>query len=163
MIRLAALWLVGLAGLILFLIFREEKLVSMGKVPLGRLRRLWFKAERRRAPRYRVDFQIWYRRLEGEQLGQAKTRDLSQTGVGLVLEERLESGSFIYLEFALSDRLGPVGVTGKVAWSREVPHADPHTPPPKRLFFAGVQFHQMEPEKEKILAQALKGKQEARA
>lgn len=154
MIRLAALWLVFLAALVFFIILREEKLASQGKVPLGRLRRLWFKAERRRAPRYRVNFEIRYRRLEGEQLVQAKTRDLSQTGVGLILEERLAPGMLVDLEFHLPNRTAPLEVTGKIAWSREVPH-DHHTPPPKRLFFAGVQFHQMGPEKESILAKAL--------
>lgn len=156
-IRLAALWFVGLAALVLFVILREEKLVRRGKVPSGRLRRLWFRSERRRAPRYRVDFQIRYRRLEGESLVQARTRDLSQTGVGLVLEEYLESGSLIDIEFFLPSSPEPVEVTGKVAWSREVP-SDPKVPLSKRFFFAGVQFHRLDPEKEALLARVLKGK-----
>ena len=51
MIRLLAIWSVFLATAVLAVVLREEKLVRHGKVPLGRLRRLWFRNERRRAPR----------------------------------------------------------------------------------------------------------------
>jgi STE24 endopeptidase len=159
MIRLIAIGLALLASAILLLVLREERLVAQGKVPLGRLRRFWFKEERRRAPRYRIDWEVRYLRLEpaagpalskpfvlrqaqderrGE--GSARTRDVSQTGVGLVVRERLEVGSPLQLELIPPIKSTPLLVLGEVAWIREMEPTGDN----ERLFFAGVRFHPME-------------------
>ncbi len=142
MIRLACLLAVVIAGLILLVVVREERLAAHRKVPLGRLRRLWLKPERRRAPRYRVDWPVRYRRVDSTSVNDARVRDLSQTGVGLIVRERLPADSQIQIEFILPDPASPVSATGKVRWIREVPA---HTKPsnPERLFFIGVQFYEI--------------------
>lgn len=155
MIRLVAVWAVVVASVILFLLMREERLSAQGRIPLGRLRRLWFKAERRRAPRYRVDWPIHYRRVPPGLNGPAKTRDLSHTGVGLMLEERLEVGSQLELQIALPRRPDPFSVAGQVMWVKEV-SMHPDSPSALRTFFVGVQFKGIDPRLEGELAEALK-------
>ena len=155
MIRNIALGAAFLAMMILAIIIREERLISRGKVPLGRLRRLWMQGERRRTPRYRVDFPIRYERPPAELLHQAKMQDLSSTGVGLVLRERLEPGTTLSLELTLPNRAAPVSLLGRVAWSREVP-THPKSPSNNRLFFAGIQFYSMDLRLEAELTTALR-------
>ncbi|MBI3322612.1 MAG: hypothetical protein HYZ94_02910, partial [Candidatus Omnitrophica bacterium] len=77
MMRLAAIWAVAVAGLILFLVMREERLIARGRIPMGRLRRFWFREERRRAPRYRVNWPVRYQRLEGGPSTNGHTKDVS--------------------------------------------------------------------------------------
>ena len=144
MLRLAALWAIFVAALILFIILREERLTEEGKIPVGRLRRLWPKQEKRIASRYRVNWLIRYQRAQGE------TRDLSQTGVGLVVRERLRIGSQIQLECTLPGQPFPMGVSGKVVWVREM-NSDS-----ERLFYVGVRFFKLDPKVETQLETVLK-------
>ncbi len=157
MVRLIALWAIFIAGLILFVIFREEQLVGQGKVPVGRLRRLWLQTENRRTPRYRVDWEIRYTRMGAEEAAaRARTRDLSKTGVGLIVNEYLEKGSQIHLKLTLPGRKDPVAVDGQVAWTKEVPTQE-KDPSQLRLFFVGIQFIGVDPDMAKRLAEALRG------
>lgn len=160
MVRFLALLSVAVAILTLWVVLREERLAAQGKVPLGRLRRFWFKAERRRAPRFRIDWPIRYQRLEGQANHSAQGRDLSLTGVGLVVEERLEVGSQIQVQFTMPKETHPLEVTGQVAWLREVSQRSDAASQVRR-FFIGVQFHPMDPEARSRLAKLLGEKRAA--
>ena len=149
MFRLAALWAVGMAAAIFLIILREEWLAAQGKIPLGRLRRFWVGSDRRRAPRYRVDWPIRYQRLPPGGMNGAKSRDLSMTGVALVVPERFEIGSVIQIELILPGQPQPWAVTGQVRWTREI------SSPGERLFALGVQFQGLDPEREKLLFAAI--------
>lgn len=155
MVRLIALWAAMLAASILALVIREERLVSRGRVPTGRLRRLWFGPERRRAPRYRIDWPTRYHRPPDELRLKLKTRDLSRTGVGLVVQERLEVGSSLQLELTLPKRAQALQLLGQVRWAKEVPPRLKEDD--SRTFFIGVQFLKMDPALESELKQALGG------
>lgn len=151
MIRLLALWAAVSATLILWLVIREERLVAVGKVPAGRLRRLWFRAEKRRAPRYRVNWDIRYFRPEGGEPPHrnGQTRDVSQTGAGLTVREKLPVGSWLHLEMALPD--GPsslLRIQAEVVWTKEIPGKE-------RVFFVGIRFHNLNAELEQQLRKAL--------
>ena len=63
MIRLIALTAAGIAMMILGIVVREERLAARGRVPMGRLRRLLPGPDRRKFPRWRVDYPIRYQRL----------------------------------------------------------------------------------------------------
>lgn len=137
MIRNIAFWAVALASFLLILIVREEWLAARGKVPLGRLRRLWFGPERRRSPRYRVDWSVRYHRSETPLL--AQTRDLSRTGAGLTMPEKVPPGTLLDLEVPVPGRQEPLKVTAVVVWAKEVA-AEPGSEDPQRRFFVGVHF-----------------------
>lgn len=149
MLRLAAIWTVFVAAAILLIVLREDRLAAQGKVPLGRLRRFWLGSDRRRAPRYRVDWPIRYQRLPPAGMNHAKSRDLSMTGVALVAPERLEIGSVIQIELTLPGQTRPWAAAAEVRWTREIPSQE------KRLFALGVQFQGLDPEKERQLAAVL--------
>ena len=154
MIRNLALWAASLAAALLLLILREERLAAQGKVPIGRLRRLWFGAERRRKPRYRVDWSVKYQRSENQPSAGAQTRDLSQTGAGLTLDEKLPPGCMLDLELPVPGRQVPLRVTALVVWSKEI--ADSRSADPQRHFFVGVHFQNLSATLREELAVLLK-------
>lgn len=156
MIRALALWAVFVAVAILCVVLREERMIARGRVPMGRLRRFWFRAERRRAPRYRVNWPVRYQRVEGGPSTNGHTRDVSQTGAGMTITvlEKIPVGCMIQLELLLPERPGPIQVTGEVVWTREASDAAP-APGEPRLFHAGVRFHNITPEMGSLIAKAL--------
>ncbi len=155
MIRILALGAVCLAVFILIVVLREERLQIKGKVPLGRLRKLWFRNERRIAPRYRLDWPVRYRRTDKVSNLPATTRDVSQTGAGLMVEERMEVGSEVELQFTLPTHPQPIWVISEIMWQKEVAR-NPSTPDNKRVFYIGVHFKGLSPKIEKELTKSLR-------
>ena len=157
MMRVVALWAILVASSILFLVVREEKLVEKGRVPIGRLRRFWFRSDRRRAPRYRVNWPIRYQRVENSGAPtNGHTRDVSQTGAGMTLTvtEKMPVGCVIQLEMLLPERPSPLSVIGEVRCTREVlPASD--APGNTRHFLMGVRFQNITPEMSALIAKAL--------
>lgn len=152
MLKLIALWAAAAAALLLVLVTREEKLAARGKVPVGRLRRFWLRAERRRAPRYRVNWTIRYERLEPPPVhGDGKTRDVSQTGAGLMIAEKLPIGSVIRLEVTPPEENYFLKTTAEVVWLKEVPVDGP------RQFFIGIRFRDLNSADEQRITRALRG------
>ena len=141
MIRNIALVAVGLASFLWVVIAREERLAAQGKVPMGRLRRLWFGPERRRTPRYRVNWSVRYRRSETPLL--AQTRDVSQTGAGLTMLEKVPPGTLLDLEVPVPGRQEPLKVTALVVWAKEVAAEQGSADHPQRRFFVGVHFQNL--------------------
>lgn len=128
-----------LSILILSVVVREEKLVEQGKVPTGRLRRLWMKADSRRAPRFRVDWTVRYRRIPGSApASQATTDNISRSGIGVMVLEKIPIGSLLEVEIAFPDRSveATVPVRATVVWIKEI-RAGEKEP---RRFFAGLHF-----------------------
>ncbi len=154
MIRNIALWAVFLASSLLALVLREEHLAAQGKVPMGRLRRLWFGPERRRSPRYRVDWSVRYHRGQPPPSG-AAARDLSQTGAGMTLTEKVLPGTALKLELPVPGRPEPLQVTAVVVWSKEVP-APPGAADAERRFFVGVHFQNLSSTLQQELGSLLK-------
>ena len=153
MIRTVALGTVALAVLLLLLIVREDRLAAQGKIPMGRLRRLWFNPERRRHPRVRVNWLVRYQRAET--FLSAQTRDFSQTGAGLTLQEKIPPGAHLNLEVPIPGREAPLRVTAVVVWTKEVA-AEPGMEEPRRRFFVGVHFKNLSSALEQELAVLLK-------
>lgn len=156
MMRVVALWAIVVAAAILLLVTREERMVARGRVPIGRLRRFWFRSDRRRAPRYRVNWPIRYQRVEGGASTNGRTRDVSQTGAGMTLTvtEKMPVGCVIQLELILPEKPSPVSVIGEVRWTREVPPAS-DAPGEVRHFLMGVRFRDITPEMGALIAKAL--------
>ena len=144
MIRLIALWSAFVAGLILSIVLREERLASQGRVPLGRLRRLWMRGkERRRAPRYRVNWPVHVQRaINVPPKKAARTRDLSYTGAALIVDALFEIGSQIQLEVALPSHPAPLTTIALVIWCKEMPKSNREG---RRIFYMGVQFTDLDP------------------
>lgn len=157
MVRLMAIWAAVLAALLWVVVIREERLAARGKVPLGRLRRLWLRAERRRAPRYRVNWSVRYERLEPPPInGGGQTRDVSQTGAGLTVREKLPIGSLIRMEILFPEETHPLQTTAEVIWLKEVAPSE-ESSGELRQFFVGIRFRDLDPQVEQKIARALRG------
>jgi len=149
------MWAMALAFSLLMVIVREEKLAAQGKVPMGRLRRLWLRAENRRAPRYRVNWSVRYHRTETYSPSSAQTRDVSRTGAGLTMREKIPPGSALELELPVPGRQTPLRVAAVVVWVKEVP-ADPGAEDPQRHFFVGIHFQNLSATLQQELGDLLK-------
>ena len=143
MIRNIALWAVFLAASLLGVVLREEHLAARGKVPMGRLRRLWFGPERRRSPRYRVNWSVRYSRAQAAPPpSEGSTRDLSQTGAGLTITEKVLPGAALNLEVPMPGKTEPLRVTALVVWSKEI-SGSPEAADGRRRFLVGVHFQNL--------------------
>lgn len=157
MLKLMALWAGVLATVLLGIVIREERLAARGRIPVGRLRRFWLGSERRRAPRYRVNWSVRYERLEPPPMnGGGETRDISQTGAGLTLAEKLPVGSLIRLELSSPEEVSSLKMTAEVIWLKEIT-ADENPPTKVRQFFIGIRFRDLDPKIEQQITRALSG------
>lgn len=156
MIQLAALWTVLIAMVILLVILREDYLIRQGKVPIGRLRRLWFKSERRSAPRYQLDWPVRYIRSVTELPVQSQMRNLSQTGMGLLVQENLRVGTSLQLEIMVPTQGLPIKLSGQVVWAKEI-RLGPDAKGGTRVFFIGIRFFAISPQVEATIKRALMG------
>ncbi|PIQ82714.1 MAG: hypothetical protein COV76_02220 [Candidatus Omnitrophica bacterium CG11_big_fil_rev_8_21_14_0_20_64_10] len=139
MIRLIALTAAGIAMMILGIVVREERLAARGRVPMGRLRRLLPGPDRRKFPRWRVDYPIRYQRLpDGAGRRPAAPKDVSLGGARLVIQEILERGALIRVEGTLPESQTSFEAEGRIVWSRELPA--PNDPAAPRNFMIGVEF-----------------------
>ena len=150
MIRLLAFWAIGVALVILAVIVREERLARQGRVPLGRLRQVWLRSDRRGAPRYRLDWPVRYQRTGVPPPVVAETRDVSPIGACLVLRERFERGAVLSLDFTVPARSTPLAVTGRIVWTREIPPRQ-GSQRLDRLFLTGFQFYDVDHETASLL------------
>jgi len=88
-------------------------------------------------------------------------RNLSQTGVGPVVQENLKVGTSLQLELTVPNQTLPIKMSGQVLWSKEIPLG----PDPKkgvRVFFVGIRFYEMSPQIETHIKKALKAKNPGR-
>lgn len=154
MIWLAVLILVVIPMVIWAVLIQEEQVLARRRSPMGWLRRWWPRAasERRRHPRYRAAIPLSYRVLNGPAAPRrvvsppsaiaaapvvATTRDISCSGLGIVLYEKLAPATVLELALRCESPTGTLTVQGQVQWVREVPS---QAGDPRRLFWAGIQL-----------------------
>jgi hypothetical protein len=126
-----------LSIVILFYIYYESYRRRKENLPRGKIVELWNKAERRRFKRLKTILEIRYEILDNYRYNQeAKTRDISQGGIGLVIYEKLKAGTPLRIWMNFSSKKERTFLLGNIVWTKEVftEKAD------KRTFFAGIMF-----------------------
>jgi len=129
-------WLTLVALVILLLILREDQLVARGRVPIGRIRRLFHGPDIRHHPRFQLNWPVRYKRTGVTSDPEAVSKDLSLGGAQLLLEELLAVGTHLAMDLHAPDG-NPIEAEGHVVWVKSVPSTHPSSP---RLFLVGIEF-----------------------
>lgn len=84
----------------------------------------WTKTEKRRSPRFEIDIPFsGFVSADGHQF-QAKTRDISAWGVGVLVYDHLSIGAQVDIEISLSNIDDKFCLKGKVVWVKSMDKLD---------------------------------------
>jgi len=139
MFLIVELLFIVLLTMILFMIYKNERALARKIVPQARMEGYLGGKERRQCVRFRQDMEVHYIVEKKNHLkNRGKTVDISESGVRLLLDEKLATGTILDLKMILPGSRRSVDVEGEVVWTEEIPQIDGDSG--KRLFHAGVKF-----------------------
>lgn len=138
MFLIAELLFIVLLAMILFMLYRNERLRSKHMMPRATMEEYWDGKERRRHFRFQKTLGVSYAVEKKAHLkSNGKTVDISESGMKLLLDEKLPKGVILDLMIELPGSKKMAEVEGEVVWSEEV--AEKH-PSGKRFFHSGIRF-----------------------
>jgi len=138
MLLIVEILFIVLLSMILFMLYRNERLSAKRTISHARLEEYWGGRERRECVRFRQDLDVNYKFEKKAHLNnKGKTVDISQSGVKLLLEEKFAKGAILDLDIAVPGSRKSIEIEGEVVWSEEVAEQDASG---KRLFHTGVRF-----------------------
>ena len=125
---------------ILFLVLKKEKASSAGRFHQAKVDNCWSGANRRKYPRIAHTLELAYSVIKAQppKDSSAKTVDISEGGLKLMLDEKLPSGTCIELNILLPGSAQSSVVLCSVVWTEDA--ADVKEPSGKRFFYSGVKF-----------------------
>ena len=112
-----------------------------------KLKGYWDGGERRSTERLNILLEVKY--FENGNSSYAKSADISEKGVRLLLDEKLEENTPLRLEIKLPGQNHLIKTHSRVVWSREAPEDEKFSA--KRLFNTGLKFVQFQGDDEKKL------------
>lgn len=77
-------------------------------------------SEKRRAPRAKVILDLWYKKKTDLEWKEALTRDISISGLRVLVTERVDVGERLLLRIKLAEEGWPINAEAEVVWLREV-------------------------------------------
>jgi len=138
MLLITELLFIVLLSMVLFMIVCHEKMVSKRSAPHARVEEYWNGKERRQHFRFEKELEVEYAVEKRPHLkSSGKTLDISEGGMRLLIEEKLQNGAILDLKIELPDTKRIAEIEGEVVWSEEVDGLDASG---KRLFHAGIKF-----------------------
>ena len=121
------------------ILITEERRIKKQGVSRGTIKEYWNGKERRQAQRLNASVFVKYSIEKKPHIKLAgHTKDVSSSGMGLVVNEKLYEGTLLLLEFELPELKNAVCAEGKVVWVKG-DLAD-RNKTGKREFQAGIQF-----------------------
>lgn len=97
------------------------------------LRVFW--ENRREFPRINFDASCSYQHPGQSQLDYTITKDLSEGGMGLILDKFIPTGSELVVEFSLRKYAEPIKTKAKLSWITKLPYA--------QRYRAGLEFKEL--------------------
>ena len=137
MLIIIELLFIVMLAMILFMISRDERSLSRARLHKARVEEYWDGKERRRHVRFKKNLEVTYRVQNKPNLKNGKTIDISESGVKLLLDEKLAEGTTVVLQIFIPDSKKIEAVEGKIVWSRELKAEDSLG---RRLFHSGIKF-----------------------
>ena len=138
MLLIIELLFIVVLSLILFIIYRHESLLSKHALPQAKVEECWSGKERRQHVRFKKELTVNYAVEKKPHLkNDAKTVDISEGGMKLIMDDKLAKGTILDLKIALQDSRKIAEVEGEVVWNAEMEGTDPSG---KRFFYAGIKF-----------------------
>lgn len=138
MLLFIELLFIVLLGVILFMIYRRENLLSKNGRRKAALEGYWSGKERRRHTRFNDTLEVEYTVTRKSPIkNRGHTVDISEGGLRVLIDEKLANGSMLELLVSFPKNGKQARVAGEVVWSEEIDKADSSG---KRLFYAGLRF-----------------------
>ncbi len=131
-------------------LFIEESEIKKSRVPQGMVKEYWDGEERRTAIRVTVDLAVRYSIEKKVRLKvNSEIKNLSTKGLQLAVNEKLSTGTIVFMQFDIPESGDMVSVNGKVVWTNgEFGERDASG---RRVFRTGVRFIDIEPESDALL------------
>jgi len=146
---LAEIILILILMLALIALLIEEKGIKKSHIPKGTVEECWDGQERRRAVRIDTSFTVTYN-IEKKTL-RGQTKNLSSSGMRLLVNEKLFENTILKLEFTLPQSNETIHAEGKVIWSHG--GFSERDDAGRRIFHAGIQFVTIKPKDlEKVIS-----------
>lgn len=92
---------------------------------------------RRKYPRINFHTSVVYQEKGDNKINYSLTKDLSEGGMGLILDRFIPKDSEIILEFNLGVKSTPIRTKAKIVWIQKFPYSE--------RYRAGLEFKNMEP------------------
>jgi hypothetical protein len=156
MLLLVEFLFILILSMILFMIYRKERVSSKNNSCLASVEEFWAGKERRKHVRFQKSFDVVYSLEKHSHLkNNCRMMDISEGGMKILIDQKLEKGAVMDLKVSLGDGSSqPAEVEGEIMWSEE--SKDPG-PSGKRMFYSGVKFLAIKEGHGKRLADYLRG------
>ncbi|MBN1354140.1 MAG: PilZ domain-containing protein [Candidatus Omnitrophica bacterium] len=135
--------------MILSTVIIDERKRSEAEIKPVKVKGYWDGKNRRSADRLNVALGVKYA-INGK-MHNARSVDISTTGIRLVLHEKFEKGMPIRMEIKIPEHKHHIKAHGEIIWSNEASGED--SVPSKRSFNTGIKFYKIQPgDEEKLFA-----------
>jgi hypothetical protein len=137
-VLLIELLLIALLVLMFVLLRVEEIALKRARMPRGKIEKYWDGSERRRHVRLRPLLEVRYRIGKTPSAGGVVLKDISECGLRLLVDKKLERGTTLDVELQQPSPYRAIPIHGVVVWCNEA--KDKGENPEKRLFHVGIRF-----------------------
>ncbi|MDP2912603.1 MAG: PilZ domain-containing protein [Candidatus Omnitrophota bacterium] len=138
MLVLTEFFFIILLTMMLFILYRNERVSRSKLSPHAIIEECWSGIERRQHVRFKKNLVVTYAVKKNNHLkNNGKTVDVSEEGMKLLLNEKLPKDAMLDLKIDLADNDKAAEVEGLVVWSEDAGMTDPSG---KRLFYSGIKF-----------------------
>jgi len=138
MVLIFEMLFVLILSMILFMLYRNERIITRSMLPRADVEEFWDGMERRRHARLRRKLIVYYRIITRPHIkNRCRTVDISEGGMKLLLNEKLDKGVMLEIKISIPKSGKNVEVEGDVAWAEEISERDAFG---RRLFYAGIKF-----------------------
>lgn len=155
MLLIAQVIIIVVLIITLIALFIEEAGIKKSNIPTGSVKEYWNGRERRKTIRINASLVVKYtvkKNLNRKFNGQMK--DISRSGMKLMINEKLAKGTLLLLEFELPYIEKTIAAEGKVIWATgEFGERDEME---RRVFHTGIQFTNIKSDDENTLVNYIK-------
>ncbi len=155
------LTLLILLWFIFIIIYRNEYQIKKNSTPSGKIEEYWQGRERRQAVRLEIPLEVKYTCAPTNNHTHVSiTKNVSGSGVQLLIYEKLNLGDTIDVELSLNDKEHLFLTKGQIVWLQDAT-CKANQQEEKRSFLVGVKFIDLKPSEEKRLSRFIYNKCQA--
>jgi Tfp pilus assembly protein PilZ len=138
MFAIIGLFFIILLSMVLFMLYRNDHMTVKNNRRHAKVEEYWDGKDRRRHARFKKSLDIVYTVFKKPHLrGSARTVDISEGGVKVLLDEKHSIGTIIDLKINLPSSSQDIEAEGRVVWCEEQKDVRES---PKRFFYHGIEF-----------------------
>ena len=126
---------------IYFLSFKEDRKERQSHAPHGKVEKFYQGIrDRRRAQRLEADLDVKYNLQKAPSRFMAKSKNISEVGIAVLIYEILPKDSLLEMEIRLPGTDEPLKVKGRITWCENRDGAERLSADGRRTFMAGIEF-----------------------